>query len=183
LATPPLPPPAVPFRLRLALLTLALAGAGCAGGAPTGAGADGTLRFSSDPVPLQVELGREALGGRRNLAVRATASCRGPGCTPDRVELSFTNDGPTPIQGDFRALRIEADDQARLWEHIDFGGPDARSLPTGQFLRVEVEPGFFLAMARAEETHVVLGTTLFRLVPSRRATFRRMAEAMGAPPP
>lgn len=149
-------------------------GVGCAGSAP----ADAERRFASNPVPLQVDLQAEALGGRRRLHVRAFATCAGPSCVPDRVTLAFVNDGPLPLQGDYRTLRIEADTLARLWDDLRFGGPDQRSVPTGTFLRVEVDGPFFHAMAYAEETHVVLGSTLFRLPHGRRETFRRMVEAM-----
>lgn len=165
-----------------ALLSLVLLLAGCAGteGSARTDTANGTTRFESSPVRMQLELRGDPLGGRRNLAVRAFATCEGAGCRPDRVTLSFTNEGSTPIQADYRSLRIEADTLARFWDDITFGGPQQRSLPTGQFLRVEVEPGFFAALAEAEEAHIVLGSTLYRLSEGRRATFRRMVERIRA---
>lgn len=166
----------------LPFLSLVLLLGGCAGtdGSARTVTAPGVTRFQSSPVRMQLDLRGDPLGGRRNLAVRAFATCEGAGCRPDRVTLSFTNEGSTPIEGDYRSLRIEADTLARFWDDIHFGGTEQRSLPTGQFLRVEVEPGFFAALAEAEEAHIVLGSTLYRLPEGRRATFRRMLERIRA---
>lgn len=140
-------------------------------------------RLRSNPVVMTVDLGADALGGARNLMMRAFATCTEERCPGEFVELAISNQGSTPLRGFYRTLRVWAGPMAMTWDDLPFGTAGQASIPTGEFLRVDVDPEFFRMLAEEPRVIVELGSVRFQLDYTRRATFRQMARQMGLTPP
>jgi hypothetical protein len=154
----------------------------CGGGSVATTAGDQT-RFRSNPVPLEIQLGTDALGGRRNLSIRAFAACRTDHCPPEIVEISFTNEGTSPLRGHYDALRLVAGPLILTWDNLQSRLSTQGTIPTGEFIRVEVPLDFFRRLAYDPEARVELGSLRFRVDHGRRGTLRQMAAAMGLEPP
>lgn len=152
------------------------------GGAGVATVSGDQTRFRSNPVLLESLHGTDALGGRRNLAIRAFAACPAGACPPDIVVLSLTNQGTSALHGHYDALRLAAGRLILTWDNLQALLPLQGTIPTGEFLRLEVPLEFFRRLAYESEARVELGSLRFRLDHSRRATLRQMAAAMGLAP-
>lgn len=174
--------------MRALLVLVALFGlAACSGGGSPASGvynaASGETSYTSRPVRLGSPRSG-GMSGARDLALRATASCTGQGCSPQAVILSASNVGQQELRGDFTDLEIQTDHYRYAW---DAESDDLVRVPNlyGDFLRVPLPMRAFADIAHAETVYVRIGAREYILTPGRRSAFMDLLVAMGdlAPPP
>jgi len=184
-AGPKHPKPPITMRsqhvpLAIGALTLVLLIAGCSGpAAVTGTSSDGQTFYRSNLVPLQPDMRNAGLTNVNEIAMRAIASCTGEGCKPESVTLALQNRSGIYMETRFRDIELTVDGRVQEWQDAAIHDPNQTAARAGEFLQFEVSPALFRQIAQGQDVRMRLGSTNYRLVHGRRATFRQMAEEMG----
>lgn len=176
--------------LFLTILSPVFLVSGCASSEPFRVSYDSPTNTSTFQSTRGVFGHRDMQGGlatNQRILWQAEAVCAGGiRCTPDVVEIVFFNDTNTVLNLDYRRLKLFFDGQTLDWydESRDDESPYATT-PKGEFMRITMSGLDFSAMAHAKNVEAHFGltaTSVFKIPPQRRDTFRRLAKTMGLAP-